>query len=948
MSHAFISYSRKDTPFVEKLESDLRLHGIQTWRDQHSIAGGEEWYKSIVSGIEDAFALIAIVSPSADESRWVLREQLYADQKYLPRVPVLPNAHPIPFHMQELNPILCDAANYNQGIQQLVSILNGYHTHESDVPTDNNGMSVERNEELEYLRFLKVDAESDIFSPRYVALAAVAEDIAAPRPPTSRRRMTNRTPRFQQLGLEIVEGDAFDRPGQEITDARIPLRRLKRTLLLGEPGSGKTTTLWQLAIDLAETAEKDTETKLPVFVPLAGFTGETSFAVYVQSQMATIQSRFETLLSTGRLILLCDAFNEMPRYGRNGTDLVSEVKTFLSKIPEWVISCRIRDYQEDLADLSGVSKLRLKSLTLPQIYEIIQRRFSTRPQTAASLWKELCGNADLLGAWMIFAEHGKPDDFWLSKWSETIVLEQGKHIYSTAEYKAWKAMQQDNKKMMLLCRNPYLLFLVCELFERTGSLPQNRGALFASFVDELLAREEHTSQLNGSPWIPTSVIAQELSGLAFAMQRNKSGTEISVAKAQELITSEVDATLVLRIAASASIIELSSTVRFTHQLLQEYFASGVLGRSLDEGKTASEFWPKSRWWRRSGWEETAVILAGLRDNPEEVARWIANANPEIALQVLQKSGTRSVGILLDENTRKHVVTAAQNLSSEPDPVGRAAAYRVLGELGADERFGIGVDSAGLPQFDWVKIPAGSFTFGFDKNQSSPTSSNELAQSVQELPDFYITRYPVTYSQFYAFVSDPVHIHRRYWEYTLSKANDEQADSTFDLKHPKWRLSNHPVVSVSWHEVWAFSVWVSEKLGYEVRLPTEYEWEKAARGTDGRIYPYGNKFEAEKCNTKPTGIGRTSAVGILIGGASPFGVMDCSGNVWEYTLDLSTQRGTIYALDVRSAVRLGQIIDKGGGFTSNEAASRCTYRIGLSANERGHNLGFRLVTTDISS
>lgn len=948
MPHAFISYSQKDAAFVEKLEEDLRLCGIQTWRDQYSIVGGEEWYKSIVSGIEHSYALIAIVSPNADESRWVLREQLYADEKHLPRVPVLPNVHRIPFHMQELNPILCDAANYDQGIRQLVSILNGYHTHQVNLHPDTKAVSLQRNEELEYLRFLKVDAESDIFTPRYVALNAVTEDIAASSLSSPRRRLTSRTPRFQQLGLEIVEGDSFDRPGQEIVDARIPLRQLRRALLLGEPGSGKTTTLWQLAIDLAETAEKDIESKIPVFVPLAGFTGETSFAAYVQSQMATIQSRFDSLLSTGRLIFLCDALNEMPRYGRNGTNLVLEVKAFLGKVPEWVISCRIRDYQEDLADLSGVSKLRLKSLTLPQIHEILQRRFSKQPQVAASLWKELYGNADLLSAWMIFAEHGRPDDFWLPKWPETIVLEQGKHIYSTAEYKAWKAMQQDNKKMMLLCRNPYLIYLVCELFERTGNLPQNRGALFASFVDELLAREEHTSQLNGTLWIPKSVITHELSGLAFAMQRIKSGTEIPVTRAQELITSEVDSTLLLRIAASASIIELSSTVRFTHQLLQEYFASGVLGRTLDEGKTANEFWPKDRWWRRSGWEETAVILAGLRDYPEEVARWIANANPEIALQVLQKSGTRSLDTLLDEDTRKHIIIATKKLSSEPDPVGRAAAYRVLGELGADERFGIGIDSTGLPQFDWVKIPAGQFTFGIDKSQHSPGSSNELAQSVHELPDFYITRYPVTYSQFYAFARDSAYTDPSYWQYTLSKMNDGKLASTLDLKHPKWRLSNHPVVSVSWHEVWAFSAWVSEKLGYEIRLPTEYEWEKAARGTDGRIYPYGNKFEAEKCNTKPTGIGRTSAVGILAGGDSPYGVMDCSGNVWEYTLDLPLQRGTVYALGIRKAVQLGQIIDKGGGFTSNEVAARCTYRTGLSANQRGHNLGFRLVTIDFSS
>src|SRR5689334_9235289 len=108
MPHAFLSYSRKDSAFVDRLERELNAQGIVTWRDQHSIAGGEDWYKSIVQGLHDAYVVLCIVTPAADESRWVLREALYADQQGIPLMPILPAPHKIPFHLISTQPVLCD------------------------------------------------------------------------------------------------------------------------------------------------------------------------------------------------------------------------------------------------------------------------------------------------------------------------------------------------------------------------------------------------------------------------------------------------------------------------------------------------------------------------------------------------------------------------------------------------------------------------------------------------------------------------------------------------------------------------------------------------------------------------------------------------------------------------------------------------------------------------
>ncbi len=87
-----------------------------------------------------------------------------------------------------------------------------------------------------------------------------------------------------------------------------------------------------------------------------------------------------------------------------------------------------------------------------------------------------------------------------------------------------------------------------------------------------------------------------------------------------------------------------------------------------------------------------------------------------------------------------------------------------------------------------------------------------------------------------------------------------------------------MVKVTWNDAVAFCEWAGK------RLPTEPEWEKAARGTDGRVYPWGDNFDASLANVKATGLRGTTAVGSFPDGASPFGVEDMAGNVWEWTAD----------------------------------------------------------------
>ena len=191
-----------------------------------------------------------------------------------------------------------------------------------------------------------------------------------------------------------------------------------------------------------------------------------------------------------------------------------------------------------------------------------------------------------------------------------------------------------------------------------------------------------------------------------------------------------------------------------------------------------------------------------------------------------------------------------------------------GRLG-DPRFGVGLDERGLPEIDWVEIPAGPFQYGEEKE-------------TRELPAFFIARYPVTHAQFQAFIDDGGYGKQARWWDGLARRLERAED-------PGWTEPNRPRETVSWYEAMAFCRWLSDRLGYEVRLPTEFEWEKAARGEDGREYPWGGSYRAGFANIYERGGGatflaQTIAVGLYPHAASPYGVLDLAGNVWEWCLN----------------------------------------------------------------
>lgn len=938
MPHVFISYSRKDTEFVEKLERDLNARGISIWRDTSSIVGGEEWYQAIMRGIQQSYVMLQVVTPNSEDSKWVRREGLYADQRDLPIIPVLPEPHPIPFHLIETQPVVCE--NYAEGFARLIAALKLLADAAPVAPVSTAGTVTDPRElELAYLDFLLGELQADLKSAHYVDL--LAEQQRAPKTAGSAPKSifgNDFSLTFDRLvDMEHVRGEQFDQPGDLIPDARLPLREMGRVILLGEPGAGKTTTLQQLAIDMARGAKDNPTAPLPVFVPLRSYQGTEPFADFVRGWLFTLQSQYDRLLTGRRLVLLLDALNEMQRHA-NGRDLIAEVRGYLRDKQPWIVSCRVRDYQEELKDLRDVGKVRLKPLDLPRIKQVIDRYFSADGEKAAALWTAMYGNEYLLAAWEAFEEKGKADNFWKPQNPDNVEL--GASWRNSIPYYAWDIMHHGKGRMMLLCRNPFMLFMVCKTFERVGQLPRNQGALFALFADNLLKREEDNSRTTRRAWIDTDIIRRALAQLANAMQQYEAGTEITRTEAERILHNLPnidDPALLLRLASAARLLDVGDTIRFTHQLLQEYFASEIMGGAMDGECLATDFWPPEEWWVPQGWEETAIILAGVCGDPEGVARWIAPAQPEIAYQVLTECGIDLDLDALEPETRAALVSSARDKIGEANPVGRAAAYRVLALMDADDRAGIGLRDDGLPDIDWVEIPVGEFIY---------QDNTRLM-----LPTFYISRYPITYAQFQAFIDDPEGFHEKRWWDGLALPKGRN-----DMPEDQWfKFWNHPRECVSWYDAVAFCRWLSWRLDggwdldavekWAVRLPTEFEWEKAARGTDGRMYPYGNTFDAAQGNTSETGIRQTSAVGMFSQGASPYGVLDMHGNVWQWCLtDYSAPASDAMREDLRNGaqrvVRGGSW--RGGSWRGDQGFSRACSRGYFDPYDWRNNRGFRLV------
>lgn len=249
-------------------------------------------------------------------------------------------------------------------------------------------------------------------------------------------------------------------------------------------------------------------------------------------------------------------------------------------------------------------------------------------------------------------------------------------------------------------------------------------------------------------------------------------------------------------------------------------------------------------------------------------------------------------------------------------------------------------SADITEPQLVKIPTGKFLMGSTKEQvvqaimlgaENYLLEREQPQHIVELSDYFIGKYPITNREYQIFVFNAKHNPPLGWDGDQYPAEK----------------SGHPVVNISWDDANTYCKWLAEKTKKNYRLPTEAEWEKASRGENGLIYPWGVEFDPRKANTSESNVGDSSEVGQFSpNGDSVYGCADMSGNVWEWCEDFFDEniyktRINKISKDPLTPLKSYSHVVRGGSFKDVQYYARCAYRDKSNPLYSQNDYGFRV-------
>ena len=760
------------------------------------------------------------------------------------------------------------------------------------------------------------------------------------------------------------------------------INRHSRIVILGDPGSGKSTFVNFVAMCLAgellgnEIANlKLLNTSapqwqhgplLPVLVTLREFAakslppkGETASAEHLwnfiagELQSASLKEYSpilrQILLKQGGLILL-DGLDEVPEADLRRNQLKQVVEDFLLTFSRCriVVTSRIYAYQEQnwkLIYLDEISDEENSEKT-----NLIERAFKTSVLTPFTQYQI-----------HQFIEH------WYKHFAEKRGMERNDAL---GKAKILKQAIFQNKRLSELAERPLLLTLMASLHAwRGGSLPEKREELYDDAVDLLLdwwespkvirdaagnliiAQKSLSELLNVGKERVRSVLntlafqahhnQAELAGTADITEEHLIGTLMRFSQNRNLRP----ALLVDYLSERAGLLVPRGVgiYTFPHRTFQEYLAACYLTDDNYPKKVAELAIQEPNRWRE------ALLLAGAK-----AARGTASAIWQLAetlcwQEVKQVDATPGMvwGALLagqalaetieldqieDYNRPKLrrinrwlMAILTKRIPSERPLLNLA--NTILAKF--DIRPGIGVDKYGLPDIAWCEVPEGDFIMGEGANEHTVYVSA-----------FQISRYPVTNTQYQPFIDDGGY--DEHWKFCWSKEGWnwlKQNNITAPEKYENpFDLPNHPVVGVSWYEASAFCQWLTQRQrdkdklskDQEIRLATEAEWEKSARGTDGRLYPWGNeKIMPESANYIYSDLDATSAVGRFPSGTSLYGCEDMTGNVWEWCQNLYNSWGMWRVM-------------RGGAWNVDAGRCRCSYRNDGHPGIHDYVVGFRLV------
>jgi formylglycine-generating enzyme required for sulfatase activity len=655
---------------------------------------------------------------------------------------------------------------------------------------------------------------------------------------------------------------------------------------------------------------------------------------------------FRRLLNAGDAMILLDGLDEAPDQGRRRT-LVE------------VIECVARAYRDcPLVVTSRPAALQEETLLSGFVHTTIDR---LDPAAIAR---------------------------FLGRWSRALFPDSARQAED--HRRALAAALDCRPEIRRLARNAVMLTALAVVHWNDKRLPEQRAELYESILNWLIqAREARPGRA------PAQRCRQLLKDLALAMQGDPQGRQVQVTRhwAAERIAHRfragdaadpgplecAEGFLLDEEQDSGILVRRGNQLRFWHLTFQEYLAAQALAGLADGERntlllgSGGAAVPAVY---RPEWRETVLLLGGvLHEQGVDKVDGLVGAvldgcGPGLADQA------RAAGLLgalvrdLDpfhyqpgDLRYARCLTAALGVF---DPV-QAPAIPLPDRIAAADALA----QAGDPRLGWyrparwVELPGGRLLMGAQKNQEKAPGydpdayDNEAPVHQVQVSAFAMARFPVTVAEFAAFLEDEDHADSRWWG--AGGADQPSAPDDWDDQqaHP-----SRPVVSVSWYQATAFCAWLTDRLARPqgakgtillpadrvVRLPTEAEWEYAARGASGRRYPWGDEApDGQRANFDAAKVGAPSPVGIFTGNCTPEGVLDMAGNVLEWCFD--ADREDFYG----QCQSQGLVVDplaqgdggsprvlRGGAFDLETWYLRSSVRSRIEPEARVRSIGFRCV------